>query len=148
MDENAIAEQVIGAAIEVHRALGPGLLESAYQRCLAHEFSLRGIPFEQEVAIGLSYKGLTGETAYRAYFCRGRPIGVRAEGDRQAGTRPQGTAPDLPEMVRQGAGVAIELPCSTDESRYPPHGKRPLTLCDLCGPLRPLRPEFSGIRQC
>ena len=68
MDENAIADLVIGAAIEVHRALGPGLLESAYQRCLAHEFSLRGIRFQQEVAIDLNYKGLAVETAYRADF--------------------------------------------------------------------------------
>jgi len=45
---NILTEAVIGAAIEVHRELGPGLLESAYQRALAHELGLRKIPFEQQ----------------------------------------------------------------------------------------------------
>jgi GxxExxY protein len=43
-----LTEQIIGTAIEVHRALGPGLLEAVYQTCLAHEFALRGLIFEQE----------------------------------------------------------------------------------------------------
>jgi GxxExxY protein len=47
MDENALSKLIIGAAIEVHRQLGPGLLESAYEQCLAHVLSLRDIPFER-----------------------------------------------------------------------------------------------------
>jgi GxxExxY protein len=62
---NQITKEVIGAAIEVHRALGPGLLESAYQHCLARELSVRGIPFQREVWIGIEYKGITIERAYR-----------------------------------------------------------------------------------
>ena len=50
--------QVIGAAIEVHKALGPGLLESVYHRCLMHELTLRGIYFESEVDVPINYKGL------------------------------------------------------------------------------------------
>ena len=46
--EEDLTGQIIGAAIEVHRGLGPGLLESVYQACLARELSLRGLPFEQE----------------------------------------------------------------------------------------------------
>jgi len=68
MDENAIADRVIGAAIEVHRSLGPGLLESAYQRCLAHELTLRRVAFEQEVPVALSYRGLDVAAAFRADF--------------------------------------------------------------------------------
>ena len=49
---------VIGAAMEVHRELGPGLLESAYAQCLAHELACRGIAFEAEVAIPIRFKGL------------------------------------------------------------------------------------------
>ena len=49
MDVNQLTEQVIGAAIEVHKALGPGLLESAYEECLSRELSLRGVPFERQV---------------------------------------------------------------------------------------------------
>ncbi|MCA9112328.1 MAG: GxxExxY protein, partial [Planctomycetaceae bacterium] len=49
MEESALTEQIIGAAIEVHRHLGPGLLESAYQKCLARELRLREILFQTEV---------------------------------------------------------------------------------------------------
>ena len=49
---------VIGACIEVHRVLGPGLLESAYEACLAHELTLRGLSFERQKALPVSYKGV------------------------------------------------------------------------------------------
>jgi len=65
MDENIIANKVIGAAIEVHRTLGPGLLESAYQDCLRHELYHSGIECECELPIALSYKGLVVGEAYR-----------------------------------------------------------------------------------
>lgn len=50
MDENQWSNKIIGACIEVHRSLGPGLLENIYQECLAREFSLQDIPFKKEVA--------------------------------------------------------------------------------------------------
>jgi len=62
---NKITDAVIGAAIEVHRGLGPGLLESAYQECLCKELNLRGIPFEREKPLRLEYKGLELECGYR-----------------------------------------------------------------------------------
>jgi GxxExxY protein len=68
MEENRIASLVIGAAIEVHRSLGPGMLESAYARALAHEFGLSGIPYRSEVPVALRYKGLRIEGAYRVDF--------------------------------------------------------------------------------
>ena len=49
-------EQVIGAAIEVHRILGSGLLESIYEEALCHEFDLRGIPFRRQVSVDVRYK--------------------------------------------------------------------------------------------
>jgi hypothetical protein len=49
---------IIGAAIEVHRALGPGLLESAYEECLCHELHLRGLAFQRQVDLPVPYKGL------------------------------------------------------------------------------------------
>jgi GxxExxY protein len=65
---NKLTEQIIGAAIEVHRELGPGLLESAYQKALAHEFTLRGLSFEQELSCPLTYKTLQLDEAYRLDF--------------------------------------------------------------------------------
>jgi GxxExxY protein len=65
MDRNEITERVIGAAIEVHRALGPGLLESAYEECLAHELTLRAVTFERQRALPVQYKGVALDCGYR-----------------------------------------------------------------------------------
>ena len=61
----ALTYRTIGAATEVHKHLKPGLLESAYLRCLARELSLLGIPYEREVPIDIMYKGERVETVYR-----------------------------------------------------------------------------------
>ena len=60
-----LSEQVIGAAIEVHRALGPGLLETPYRLCMMRELEIRGIPFRPEVDLPVIYKGLELESGYR-----------------------------------------------------------------------------------
>jgi GxxExxY protein len=65
---NKLTEAVIGAAVEVHRVLGPGLLESAYQRALAHELELRNIPFEQQKLCPVRYKDLVIDDTYRLDF--------------------------------------------------------------------------------
>jgi GxxExxY protein len=65
MRENEITSEVIGAAIEVHRCLGPGLLESTYEQCLCRELSLRQIPFVMQVALPVDYKGLKLDCGYR-----------------------------------------------------------------------------------
>jgi GxxExxY protein len=62
---NALSELVIGAAIEVHRTLGPGLLESAYESCLARELQLRELMVERQVYLDLEYKGVLEPKAYR-----------------------------------------------------------------------------------
>lgn len=62
---NKVTGAVIGAAIEVHQALGPGLLESAYCECLRRELNLRGMAFERERPLPLEYKGLRLECGYR-----------------------------------------------------------------------------------
>jgi GxxExxY protein len=64
-DRDPLSDQVIGAAIEVHRALGPGLLESAYGHCLAYELGSGGIPFRRQVAVPVVYKGIELDCAYR-----------------------------------------------------------------------------------
>ena len=62
---NQITEGIIGAAIEVHRQLGPGLLESAYRECLARELFLRNIQFDREVPVPVIYTGVHLECGYR-----------------------------------------------------------------------------------
>ncbi|MFQ5495165.1 MAG: GxxExxY protein [Phycisphaerae bacterium] len=65
LEHETITDQVIGAAIEVHRALGPGLLESAYEQCLCHELTQRSIPFERQCALPVEYKGMALDCGYR-----------------------------------------------------------------------------------
>jgi GxxExxY protein len=65
---NQLSERVIGAAIEVHRHLGPGLLESTYQRCLCREFYLRGISYLSQVVLPLEYKGMRLTRGYVVDF--------------------------------------------------------------------------------
>ncbi len=65
MEEDKISNVIIGAAIEVHRALGPGLLESVYQKCLAHELVLKELAFREEVPLPVHYKSMEFEAAFR-----------------------------------------------------------------------------------
>lgn len=68
MEINELTEAIIAAAIEVHRHLGPGLLESAYQRCLGRELQLRQIAFCSEVSLPVNYKGVGLDCGYRVDF--------------------------------------------------------------------------------
>ncbi len=63
--QQELTGQILGAAIEVHKQLGPGLLESTYQACLCHELELRGISFECQKPLPLEYKGIRLECGYR-----------------------------------------------------------------------------------
>ena len=60
-----VASQIVDAGLRVHEALGPGLLESAYEHCLAHELSLRGIGVQRQVPVAISYHGATIDAGYR-----------------------------------------------------------------------------------
>jgi GxxExxY protein len=65
MKVNAITEAIIGAAIEVHRTIGPGLLESAYIQCLCYELALRKISFQLELPLPVQYKEVKLDCGYR-----------------------------------------------------------------------------------
>jgi len=69
-----LSNKVIGCAIEVHKALGPGLLESTYQQCLAHELSINHIDFVCEYALPVNYKGIYLDCGYRLDFIIGQQI--------------------------------------------------------------------------
>jgi len=73
---STFSESVIGAAIDVHKSLGPGLLESAYQRCLAIELQCRGLPFEAQLRVPLIYRGRPVDCDYRIDFLVGRELVV------------------------------------------------------------------------
>lgn len=62
---NDLTKEVIGAAIEVHRTLGPGLLESAYEECLCHELRLRTLPFERQKPLPVVFKEVSVDCGYR-----------------------------------------------------------------------------------
>jgi len=64
-DINELSSQIIGAAIEVHKLLGPGLLESAYEECLCHELGLRGVFFERQTPLPVIYEGKALDCGYR-----------------------------------------------------------------------------------
>ena len=60
-----LTERILGAAIEVHKALGPGLLESTYEECLCHELNLRGLRFQRQISVPVTYKGINLDCGYQ-----------------------------------------------------------------------------------
>jgi GxxExxY protein len=65
MNMNQLSSKIIGAAIEVHKTLGPGLLESAYEECLCHELGIQGLLFEKQKPLSIDYKGKKLDCGYR-----------------------------------------------------------------------------------
>lgn len=65
IENDVLTEQIIGAAIQVHRELGPGLLESTYEVCLCHELSLKDLKIERQKAIPIFYRGIKLDAGYR-----------------------------------------------------------------------------------
>ncbi|HKE30725.1 MAG TPA: GxxExxY protein [Candidatus Angelobacter sp.] len=60
-----LTEQIIGSAIEVHKSIGPGLMEAVYEECLCYEFGIRGLKFQRQVAVPLFYKGKNLDCTHR-----------------------------------------------------------------------------------
>lgn len=76
MNENAIGQRLLGCALIVHKRIGPGLLESAYEACLAHELRRAGLEFERQLTMPLIYDGETIETGYRLDLLIARTVVV------------------------------------------------------------------------
>ena len=70
--ENQLTDKIIGAAIEVHRHLGPGLLESVYEECLCYELSQMGLQFQRQVHLPINYKGIKFDCGVQDGSGRGR----------------------------------------------------------------------------
>jgi GxxExxY protein len=78
-DVDAIARQVVDAGLKVHRALGPGLLESAYEHCLAYELGLRGISVRRQVSLPIAYEDTTLDAGYRLDLVVGEAVVVEVK---------------------------------------------------------------------
>ena len=98
MQVNEISDSVIGAAIEVHRALGPGLLESAYVQCLCHELHLRNLPLRRELSLPVNYQGLKLDCGYRVDMLVADTVVVEVKSSGASGACPGSPTSDLPTI--------------------------------------------------
>jgi GxxExxY protein len=119
------SEQVIGACIEVHRAIGPGLLESAYECCLAHELALSGLNFERQRPIPVSYKGVFLECGYRLDFIVEGQLIVEIKAVEQLLPVHQAQLITYLRLTRLTSGLLVNFHAATIQ-----RGLRRLTLSD------------------
>jgi len=125
MHVNDITNMIIGAAIEVHRTVGPGLLESVYQECLQREFLVRGIPFERERPIPLDYKGVHLDCGYRVDFLVADTVVVEVKSiDALASIHTAQLLTYLQSWRLEG-GPANQLQCTRVEGWNSPQGTEP-----------------------
>src|SRR5437879_6186813 len=100
-DNDTLTQRIIGCAIEVHRTLGPGLLESAYEQCMAHEMTLQDIAFRLQVPTPIEYKGLRLDCAYKADVVVQERVIVELKSGSADNAAPRTTA-DVHEGVARG----------------------------------------------
>jgi hypothetical protein len=142
VDENHIGEAILGCAIKVHKALGPGLLESAYEACLAHEFENAMLSYKRQVVLPVFYDGRRIDAGYRLDLLVEDHVVVEGEGSRKDCRNPSGASPELLKTWRLSTRISAQFQCAEDEGRHLPTGEWPLILIilgDLRAPPRPLR---------
>lgn len=115
---NSLTETVIGAAIEVHRKIAPGLLESAYRECLTREFELRSIPFEREVAVPVVYKDIYLECGYRIDFLIARRLVLEIKSVEALAPGSRSSTPHLPQPWRMAHRSFDELQREDPKRRH------------------------------
>jgi GxxExxY protein len=140
VEENEIGQRVLGLAIKVHKALGPGLLESAYETCLAYELAEAELSFERQLVLPLHYAGIVIEQGYRLDLLVMRKVVLEIK--KQTGRRPPGPTSQLPQARRLPARLSPKFQRIGNARRHNPHGERTLgagllrpqrLLRDLCG---------------
>jgi GxxExxY protein len=104
-----LSSQVIGAAIEVHRHKGPGLIESIYERCMLRELELRSIPATTQKLVRVEYKGLVFDEPLR-FDVLGRLLVNRVKSGRDSASVQQSAALQLHEIARYSDRVANQFP--------------------------------------
>jgi GxxExxY protein len=109
---NDLSYKIVGCAIEVHKHLGPGLLESVYQDCLKKEFTLRNINFKSQLVVPVNYKGLILGTEYRLDFLVEDEIVIELKA--MDGILPVHEAQLLTYMklLQKGKGILINFNCA------------------------------------
>ena len=108
---------IIGAAMEVHRELGPGFLEAVYQEALAIELSLRGILFQREVELPIAYKGKTLQTAYRADFICYDEVVIELKSIKQLGVIEEAQLLNYLKATGYQVGLLINFGAASLETR-------------------------------
>jgi GxxExxY protein len=136
---NELTDAIIGAAMEVHRTLGAGLLESTYEMCLCRKLSIRGIPFERQVPISVEYKGVKLDCGYRADIVIDRTILVEIKAidsllpihDARLLSLPEARRLEnwTPNQLQRGA---VEKRTATTRARLGRRSNPMILLCDLC----------------
>src|SRR5206468_4474259 len=111
MEFDELSRRVIGCAIEVHRNLGPGLLESTYRQCLACELSHAGIPFQMEVPLPVRYKEILLDCGYRIDLLVGGDLIVEIKCVETLLPIPSGTNSYVHATVENSGRITHQLQC-------------------------------------
>ena len=124
-----LSHRVIGCAIEVHKHLGPGLLESAYQRCLAHELHLNNIPFETEAPLPIEYKGARLDCGYRMDILVDNEIILELKSVEAPASHPRGPDSFVHETRISPVWLPDQFQCSNPQER--PQKFHPMTFINF-----------------
>lgn len=104
-----VGRAVLDAAFKVHSALGPGLLESVYETCLAEELRRAGLKVERQVGVPVAYGDVRMDVGFRLDLLVEDRVVIEGQGDRRPGGDPYGPDPDLSEVFRRSAGLSDQL---------------------------------------
>ena len=135
-ERDPLTHAIIGAAIEVHRELGPGFLEAVYQEALAIEFTLRGIPHDREIRIPVHYKHVVMESFYKADFRCFEQIVVELKAASQLTGQDESQLLNYLKGTRLRRGLLLNFGRSTLEIRRlvfdpPPATDSPANIVDI-----------------
>ena len=125
MTENEIGERLLGCALKVHRALGPGLLENAYEACLSYEFSKAGIEHQRQLALPIVYEGTRIDLGYRLDLLVQEKVVVEVKAV-AALTDAPGSVAQLSEARRLSSWLPARLQRQDAQGRHLPPGQRPV----------------------
>lgn len=149
MTEEQIGRDLIGAALKVHSAVGPGLLESAYETCLLYELEKQNLPARRQVLIPFRDDDLTIDNGYRIDLLVGELVVVELKA--LEAILPVHRA-QLLSYLRLGgfkARVSIEFQCRAHARRYREDGQWSVILCDLCASFAPFAlKRFFRVGEC